>query len=140
MPRDIPVANGKFLINFDSGYCIRDVHFPALGKDNHSDGRKFRFGIWTEGAFDWIESWKPRLKYAEDTMESDVSASSEALEVELACRDVIDHEENIFIRKIELHNWAGRRRELRLFFHHDFNIFGFSSGDTAYYDPDEKAI
>src|SRR5512140_1574097 len=140
MPRDIPVANGRFLVNFDAGYCIRDIHFPALGKDNHTDGHRFRFGIWSEGEFDWIESWEPRLRYAADTMESDVRASSEALEVELACRDVVDHEENIFIRKIELHNWAGRRRELRLFFHHDFNIFGTTSGDTAYYDPDEKAV
>lgn len=140
MPRDIPVSNGRFLVNFDSGYCIRDIHFPSLGMDNHSGGRKFRFGLWSDGVFEWIENWKPLLRYSEGTMETDVRASSPGLEVELACRDLIDHEESIFIRRIELRNSAGHRRELRLFFHQDFNIFGFADGDTAYYDPDERAV
>jgi GH15 family glucan-1,4-alpha-glucosidase len=140
MPRDIPVANGKFLVNFDAGYCLRDVHFPSLGKDNHSDGRKFRFGIWCDGSFEWVEGWNPRLAYTAGTMETDVRASSPTLGVELLCRDLVDHEENILIRRIELRNGAGQRREVRLFFHQDFNLFGSSNGDTAYYDPDEKAI
>ncbi len=140
MPRDTPLSNGRFLINFDPGYGIRDIHFPVLGKDNHTDGRKFRFGIWTEGMFDWIENWNPVLRYAEDAMESEVRMANERFRLEIVSRDLVDHRENIFLRKIELRNTSDKKREIRLFFHQDFNIFGFADGDTAYYDPDERAL
>ena len=35
MPKDIPVSNGSFLLNFDSDYQIRDVYFPFIGQENH---------------------------------------------------------------------------------------------------------
>ncbi len=53
---------------------------------------------------------------------------------------LVDYRENIYIKKILLKNLADREREFRLFFHHDFHILESPTGDTAYYDPDEKAI
>ena len=50
MPRDIPVGNGTFLITFDQDYCLRDIYYPCVGKENHTDGHKFRFGIWVDGS------------------------------------------------------------------------------------------
>ena len=35
MPRDIPVGNGRLLVNFDDRYQIRDVYFPRVGQENH---------------------------------------------------------------------------------------------------------
>jgi glucoamylase len=43
-------------------------------------------------------------------------------------------------QKIILKNLEASEREFRLFFHYDFHILESSTGDTAYYDPDEKAI
>ena len=43
MPRDIPVGNGTLLITFDEDYCLRDIYYPFVGDDNHSDGHPFRF-------------------------------------------------------------------------------------------------
>lgn len=37
-------------------------------------------------------------------------------------------------------NHAGREREVRLFFHHDFHIMGNDVGDTAYYEPEHRAV
>jgi GH15 family glucan-1,4-alpha-glucosidase len=54
MPRDIPVGNGNFLITFDQDYCLRDIYYPYVGQENHTDGHKFRFGPWVEGNFSWI--------------------------------------------------------------------------------------
>jgi hypothetical protein len=42
MPRDIPVVNGKLLITFDNDYCMRDIFFPHVRRENHTDGHKFR--------------------------------------------------------------------------------------------------
>ena len=38
MPKDLPVSNGNFLLNFDSDYWIRDIYFPHVGQENHSKG------------------------------------------------------------------------------------------------------
>ena len=54
MPRDIPVGNGTLLVTFDELYRIRDIYFPFVGKENHSEGHPFRFGVWADGAFSWI--------------------------------------------------------------------------------------
>jgi GH15 family glucan-1,4-alpha-glucosidase len=69
-----------------------------------------------------------------------VAASNDHLGVSLHCHDLVDYRENIYIKKIILKNLVNREREFRLFFHHDFHILESPTGDTAYYDPDEKAI
>ena len=43
------------LITFDEDYCLRDIYFPYIGKENHTDGHRCRFGIWVEGTFRWID-------------------------------------------------------------------------------------
>ena len=44
MPRDLPIGNGHFLINFDADHRIRDIYYPYVGKENHAGGFPFRFG------------------------------------------------------------------------------------------------
>ena len=141
MPRDIPVGNGTLLITFDQDYCLRDIYYPFVGDENHTDGHKFRFGIWVDGRFDWVKrDWGLRLDYAYEMLMTQVTASNENLGVSLHCHDIVDYRENIYIKKIILKNLANREREFRLFFHHDYHILESPTGDTAYYDPDEKAI
>jgi GH15 family glucan-1,4-alpha-glucosidase len=141
MPRDIPVGNGTLLITFDQDYCLRDIYYPFVGKENHTEGHKFRLGVWVDGEFDWVKrDWGLRLDYAYEMLMTQVTASNEHLGVSLHCHDTVDYRENIYIKKIILKNLVNREREFRLFFHHDFHILEFRDGDTAYYDPDEKAI
>jgi glucoamylase len=141
MPRDIPVGNGTLLITFDQDYCLRDIYYPFVGKENHTEGHKFRLGMWVDGEFDWVKrDWGLRLDYAYEMLMTQVTASNEHFGVSLHCHDLVDYRENIYIKKILLKNLVHRERELRLFFHHDFHILESPTGDTAYYDPDEKAI
>jgi oligosaccharide amylase len=141
MPRDIPVGNGSFLITFDQDYCVRDIYFPRIGKENHTDGHKFRFGIWVDGIFEWItEGWNLRLDYLPDTLISHVTAFNDRLKVSLHCNDLVDYRENMYIKKIIIKNHVKAERKVRIFFHHDFHILETATGDTAYYDPDERAI
>ena len=141
MPRDIPVGNGTLLITFDQDYCLRDIYYPFVGKENHTGGHKFRLGVWVDDKFDWVkEDWDLRLDYAYEMLMTQVTASNGPLGVSLHCHDLVDYRENIYIKKILLKNLVNRKREFRLFFHHDFHILESPTGDTAYYDPDEKAI
>ncbi len=141
MPRDIPVGNGTLLITFDQDYCLRDIYYPFVGDENHTDGHKFRFGIWVDGKFDWVtRDWGLRLDYASEMLMTQVTASNENLGVSIHCHDMVDYRENIYIKKIILRNLLNREREVRFFFHHDYHILESPTGDTAYYDPDEKAI
>jgi GH15 family glucan-1,4-alpha-glucosidase len=142
MPRDIPVGNGSLLVTFDELYQIRDIYFPHVGKENHSEGHPFRFGLWVDGEFAWIsdKGWTRELGYLNETLVTDVRLISRKLGVEIVSNDAVDSHENIFVRRIILRNTADTRREFRLFFHQDFYISESEVGDTAYYDPETQAL
>lgn len=141
MPRDIPVSNGSFLLNFDSDYQIRDVYFPYVGQENHGSGNAFRFGVWVDGEFSWMgPQWEKDLRYKNDTIATDVHLKNERLGVKLLCTDVVDLELNVYIKKIEVTNLLDKKRKARLFFSHDFNLYGNDIGGTAYFDPRSASI
>ena len=82
MPRDIPVGNGNFLIVFDQDYCLRDIYYPSIGKENHSEGHKFRFGIWVDGKFDWLNrGWGLNLEYTQESLLTRVTAVNKTFKV-----------------------------------------------------------
>jgi glucoamylase len=142
MPRDIPVGNGSLLVTFDELYRIRDIYFPYVGKENHSEGHPFRFGLWVDDRFSWVsdKDWTRELTYLDETLVTDVRLTNEKLLVEIVSNDAVDSHENIFVRRIRLHNKGEARREFRLFFHQDFYISESEVGDTAYFDPETQAL
>jgi GH15 family glucan-1,4-alpha-glucosidase len=141
MPRDIPVGNGKLLVCFDQNYSVRDLYFPHVGQENHIGGRHSRMGVWVENEFSWVgPEWKRDLRYLPDTLVTQVSLHHEKLGLLLKCRDIVDYQENIYLREISVENTVSRPREIRLFFNQDFNISGNDVGDTAVFDPVNEAI
>jgi oligosaccharide amylase len=142
MPRDIPVGNGSLLVTFDEFYRIRDIYFPFVGKENHSEGHPFRFGIWIDGVFSWIseDGWKRELKYLDETLVTEVKLINEKLQVEIISNDTVDSLENIFLRRLKIKNLSEKKREFRIFFHHDFYISETEVGDTAFFDPETFSI
>jgi oligosaccharide amylase len=142
MPRDIPVGNGSLLVAFDEFYQIRDIYFPYVGKENHSEGHPFRFGVWVAGAFSWVSdaSWKRELRYVAETLVTEVHLVNDALGIEIISNDAVDVSENIFVRRMRVRNLLGEPREFRLFFHHDFYISESEVGDTAYFDPETQGL
>lgn len=142
MPRDIPIGNGSLLAAFDANYQIRDLYWPHVGQENHAGGHPFRLGVWADGAFRWIDDggWKRDLRYANETLVSDVTLSHPELQLELRVMDAVDFHEDLLVRRFDVRDRAGRKRDVRLFFHHDFHIAGNEVGDTAYYEPDRRAV
>lgn len=136
MPRDIPVGNGRLLVCFDANYYMRDLYFPHVGQENHMGGNYSFFGVWADNYFSWVqEEWEKEIKYETDTLVTSVTLLNEKIGLCLICRDAVDFHENIYLREITIKNILPRDREVRLFFHQDFNISGNDVGDTAAFDP-----
>lgn len=141
MPKDIPVGNGNLLINFDGDYQIRDVYFPFVGQENHSKGGPFPFGVWADGNLSWVDkSWKKDIRYRDDTLVTNVTLKNEVIGLEMFCEDIVDIDQNIFVRKINVKNLKNEDRKVRLFFVQNFHLYGNDVGDTAYFDPRSSAI
>lgn len=140
--RDIPVGNGSLLVTFDDKYQIRDVYFPHVGQENHTEGFPFRFGVWADGEFSWVfeDDWKRELKYLSETLVTDVKLTNQDLGLQIVSNDTVASHENIFLRRVRVFNLLDRPREIRVFLHHDFRIYENKVGDTAYYDPESLAL
>ncbi len=147
MPRDIPVGNGSLLVNFDHRYQLRDLYWPHVGQENHTEGHPSRFGVWVDGQFSWVSDdgstqspWERQLNYVGDTLVTHVELYNPDLALRLVCQDAVDFHEDLYLRRIEVHNEADREREVRLFFAQDFHIGGHEVGDSVYYEPERRAV
>jgi glucoamylase len=140
--RDIPVGNGSLLVNFDDKYQIRDIYFPHVGQENHTEGYPFRFGVWAEGIFSWTfsDGWSRDLQYRSETLVTNVLLENPQLKIQIECNDTVASHDNIFLRRVRVTNLHDKPREIRIFLHQDFRIYENKVGDTAYYDPDTRAL
>jgi GH15 family glucan-1,4-alpha-glucosidase len=138
MPRDLPLANGHMLVNFDARYNLRDIYWPHIGERNQTEGHVNRTGIWVDGAFAWLDAdgWQRTLVYGEDSLVTDVTLTHDALQLTLACTDCVDFDRDILLRRVVVTNHAATQRDIRLFFHHDWHIGESEGGDTVLYRPD----
>ena len=153
MPRDIPVGNGRLLITFDDRYQLRDLYYPHVGQENHAGASPCHFGVWAEmpgkraageshGRLAWSDDrgWTIRQRYLEDALTTDVDLWHDELELSLHCRDVVDFNRNVHVRRIKVHNRMSKERLVKVFHQQDFLMFGTRIGDTAYYDPEIKSM
>lgn len=140
--RDIPVGNGSLLVTFDEKYQIRDIYFPHVGQENHTEGFPFRFGVWADGDFGWVheEGWKRSLKYVPESLVTEVSLVNEELNLEIVCNDTVASHENLFLRRVRVSNLGDTERNVRVFLHQDFRIYENKVGDTAFYDPESFSL
>jgi GH15 family glucan-1,4-alpha-glucosidase len=141
MPRDLLIGNGSLVVAFDSHYRLADIYFPHVGQENHA-GAPSRFGVWADDTLSWVESdaWQRTLTYLRETLVTDVHCQNDTLGLRLRCYDVVDADANFLLRKIVVRNLRDDARTVKLFFHHDFNLYGSANGDTAMFDPDSRSI
>ncbi len=105
------------------------------------NGNHCRIGIWVDGNFSWVgREWEIELKYAPDTLVTDVRLAHQGLGLVLSARETVDFHEDIFVREMDIENLKDQTRDLRIFFTHDFSIYGNDVGDTAAYDPETGGV
>ncbi len=141
MPRDLPIGNGSLLINFDRQYQLRDIYYPRVGQENHTAGDPSRFGVWVDGQFAWLdnEGWSRDLRYLPDTLVTNVVLQHAGLQLALTVNDAVDLGRDLLVRRVQVRN-EGPSREIRLFFHYDWHIYGTEVGDTVLYYPPIKSL
>ncbi|HSX38464.1 MAG TPA: glycoside hydrolase family 15 protein [Chlamydiales bacterium] len=140
MPRDIPLGNGNVLIAFDLRFCLREFHFPYVGQENHA-GENFRLGIWIDDRFSWIdENWQIEMDYKEDSLVSNVLLKNDELGIGILSNDLVDFEENLYLKRMVIENFRNETRELKVFLTHDFHIYGNEIGDTAAFKPENNSL
>ncbi len=143
MPRSLVLGNGSSLLCFDSKGLIRDFYFHYVGLENHMyEGCLDRIGIFVDGVFSWINSadWNTLIDLRHETLSSSIIAVNEKLQIELLFHDVLYNEADIFIRKVTVKNKANYKRQVKVFFNHQFHFYETVRGDTAYFDPSDNTI
>jgi len=147
MPRNIPVSNGNILVCFDQDYYIRDLYFPRIGQENHSDGNLWRFGLWVDGKFSWLNSsqWEKSLAYKKKSIVTKIELTNSELGIKIYSSDCIDCNQDIFIRNLQVYNLdqdqkRNHRKHIKVFFHQDYRIYQTEIGNTGFYDPKNKTV
>jgi len=143
MPRSLTLGNGNMLVCFDKYAQVRDLYFPYVGLENHVGGHDIhRIGVLVDGVLRWLNhtSWKVSVNCDKGALVSNIKATNEELQVDLSFYDAIYNEKDIFLRRITIYNKSNRRREVKLYFSHEFEIYESHRGDTSYFDPFSKSI
>lgn len=142
MTRPLVLGNGNILVGMDKYGRVQDFYFPYVGEENHANRKAHRVGIWVDGKFHWLShsSWQKKLGYRKDSLCTEIVARNDELGIELVFHDIVHHEENIFIRDVLVKNLHAHQRDVRLFFHQDFEVSEGNIGNTVYYEPTEKSL
>jgi oligosaccharide amylase len=141
MPREVVLGNGRLTVALDQNANIKDLSYPKIGLENHVKGHPFRIGVWADDTFSWIgDDWSVSSKYLPDTAVSKSYAVNAKMQIELKMDSAVYGFLDLFLRKIQVTNQSTKNRELRVFFSHDFHIYGEDYGDTSFFEPSLKAI
>jgi len=142
MPRDLPLGNGRLLLNFDKNYELRDIYWPHVGQELHTAGDVSRTGVWINGQFAWLGApeWQRELLYDKETLATAVTLRHPGLQLQLVFNDMVDFNRAIFLRHVTVTNLAADPREVRLFFHYDWHIWNSREGNTVFYYPYRQAL
>jgi GH15 family glucan-1,4-alpha-glucosidase len=144
MPRSLVVGNGSLLATFDESLLLRDVYFPYVGmEDQTTYGHLHRVGVFVKDrGIAWLNdgSWKVTPRYAPETLCGESSLQNDRLGLAMTVRDYVHPVYNVLMRHFLLHSTDGQAKEARLFFNHDFFIYGDKQKDTAFYEPYTNSV
>ena len=143
MPRSLVTGNGNLLVALDSKNMLRDLYFPYVGmEDQIAYQHLHRIGVFVDDRFSWMHNpdWQHTIQYVKDTVVTDSSAKNNDLQLAVHFNDFVYPTEDILVRKITIHNEADYDRSIRLFFAQDLHLYGDKQQDTAFYEPEHKAM
>lgn len=139
MPRSLILGNGSVLAAFDEHLQLRDFYYPYVGMEDHTTfGRVHRVGVMVEGkGFSWLGdgSWRIKTGYKLETLVGESTARSEALGIEIVFEDCVHPVHDVLLRRLRVRSTDGQDKIVKIFFHHDFYLYGDKQKDTAFYEP-----
>ncbi|HVW66883.1 MAG TPA: glycoside hydrolase family 15 protein [Candidatus Peribacteraceae bacterium] len=144
MPRQLVLGNGTLLASFDEHLQMRDLYFPYVGMEDHTTfGTVHRLGAFVEGkGFSWVSdgTWTVSLGYKLETLVGNCVLKNDRLGIEMTVEDCVHPVHDILLRRFSIKSTDGQEKTVRLFFHHDFHIYGDNQKDTAFYEPYTNSV
>lgn len=143
MPKAIVLGNGNILIGEDNFGQVRDFYYPNVGLENQVGGGYIhKIGVMVDKDFSWLDSgdWEIKIKYAQESLVGLIDAFNHKLNLKLEFKDIVYNETDIFIREVSIFNLSDQSKQIKIFFHQEFEIYGAHGGDTAFYDPRNNTI
>lgn len=140
MARSVILGNSGLTVGLDERGLVHDFYYPYVGLENLTTSRMqpHHIGVWVDGQFSWIHdgSWKGGVDFEDTALVSRIELTNEKLGIALLLQDFVDCNHDIFARQVAIRNLQDKQREVRIFFHQDFQISHQGRADTAMYVPD----
>ncbi len=143
MPRSIVCGNGNLLVAMDQHNLLADLYFPYVGMEAQIAYQHFhRIGIRVDEKFSWLYNaeWQHGIRYIPETLVTDSEAHNAGLKLKIHFNDFVYPSEDALLRKITITNEADYDRSLQIYFSQDFHLYGDKQQDTAFYEPEHKAM
>lgn len=144
MPRTLVFGNGTMLASFDEHLEMRDFYYPYVGmEDQTTYGHVHRVGVLVEGkGFSWWSdgTWIGTPRYEQDALTGDSQMQSDRLGITIGVKDYVHPVHNVLLRHLTIRSLDGERKAVKLFFNHDFHIYGDKQKDTAFYEPYTNSV
>ena len=142
MAKSIILANGNIQVGLNASGFVTDFFFPYIGVENHVRGEQHRIGVFEDGRLSWLDSgeWNIEIDLDQDTFIGNMKCFHKHTGLELLITNAVYNEKNIFFREVKVINHSEHTKDIKIFFHQVFSIYGTSQEDTAYYDPVKNAL
>jgi len=142
--RPVFVSNGSTSVGLGHDGQVHDFYYPYVGLENHTSGSDLfhRVGIWVDGQVSWLndDGWKISFEYDLPVLAAKVKAINDELKISLETYDFVDHQYNVFARRISVKNQSDSKRDIRLFINQVFRIADSQRDDTAQFLPQHHAV
>lgn len=144
MPRSLVLSNSSLLATFDDRLQMRDMYFPYVGmEDQTTYGHVHRVGVFVEGqGFAWLDdvSWNIQPRYVSESLVGNSQLKNDTLGISMTVQDYVHPVHNVLLRHFFIRSNDGKAKNVRLFFNHDFYIYGDKQKDTAFYEPYTNSV
>ena len=138
MSTSLVLGNGSMLVNINDTLNIKDLYWPFVGEANHLSQIANVLFFYINGNFVRLnsESFLFETNYLDNSLIGSSVARSEIYNLEIQFTDLVFHDRDIFLRKIEFNNLGNNKLDLIAFFKHNYYMREDDSGNTAtWYEP-----
>lgn len=144
MAKSLVFGNGQMHVGLDEHGLLSDLYFPYVGLENQLQPHGFshKVGVYVDDSISWIDNgeWSVTNRYHTQTMVGETIAINTRLQLHICITSVLDREENIFMRTIQVSNRSNDEKKITLFCHQGFMISDSASSDTVQYRPDLPGV
>jgi len=144
MARSVILGNSGLTVGLNEKGLVHDFYYPYVGLENLTTARMqpHHIGLWVNGEFSWIsdDSWDRVVDFEDTALVSKISMENKNLGVKLQFLDFVDCSNDIFARKVKITNLLDESRDIRIFFHQNFQISSLGRADTVMYVPEGNYV